>query len=615
MAVRCSSDYGLVGVNTSEVATYFGPSDSPLFGVLHLPKDKQIRAGVIICGSLGREGMDSVRLQRPLADGLADCGLGVLRFDYLGTGDSAFTQDRDDAVDNWRRSIEYALEYLKEIGAQSVTAIALRAGTLILSDVLARSPCIDRVVYIDPIGTGRRYLREQTALFTLTVGADSAPVGKVSILGTRLNSSAAKEFRALRLNADPPDGVDHLLVVRTGELEPQVSALAQIDRVRSVPVDGLTEFAQIAETLTPLPLTAIDTVISWVDGGASPIRTTAIPRYVTSVNMPAEDPSQAQADAVVECIERIGPDDLFAIRTRPERTPEGDGKVVLFYATAYDLHIGPMREWVEMSRRIAESGAQALRFDQSGIGQSGPVSRQQWRPVYSRRGVAGAIAAAEHAAKDPRNLRAVGICSGSWYAAHAVRATGSGAVILVNSIVWNWRTAIPSLWQWDVKRSLNNATSSEPRTYGKIESWRKRVIVSMKPARKALQHTVHSYTPRFVLMLLWRLGLAHVPEAMLAALARNGTAATVLLSPPDAELFEGKGGYSGLKRLERISASPRLVTPPIGDHSAYHQAMLEAIRQAVIDSLSTPKRNSGLGANGKELLGNGGSDLGMTRRA
>jgi predicted alpha/beta hydrolase len=71
-------------MTTTEVPTFFGPSGSPLFGVLHLPVDNQIRGGVLICGSLGKEGMDSVRLHRTLADGLARLGFGVLRFDYLG---------------------------------------------------------------------------------------------------------------------------------------------------------------------------------------------------------------------------------------------------------------------------------------------------------------------------------------------------------------------------------------------------------------------------------------------------------------------------------------------------------------------------------------------------
>src|ERR1700733_12000639 len=145
---------------TTEVPTFCGTSDSPLFGVVHLPVDNEIRGGVLICGSLGKEGMDSARLHRTPADGLARLGFGVLRFDYLGTGDSAYAQVRDDAVANWVASVGHALDYLTLIGAESATAIGIRAGCLILNEYLARSNTVNRVVYLDPYGTGRRYLRE-----------------------------------------------------------------------------------------------------------------------------------------------------------------------------------------------------------------------------------------------------------------------------------------------------------------------------------------------------------------------------------------------------------------------------------------------------------------------
>ena len=90
----------------------------------------------MICGSLGKEGMDSVRLQRVLAGSLARRGFAVLRFDYLGLGDSAYAQGRDDAVANWVASVGHALDYLTLIGAQSATAIGIRAGCLILNQYL-----------------------------------------------------------------------------------------------------------------------------------------------------------------------------------------------------------------------------------------------------------------------------------------------------------------------------------------------------------------------------------------------------------------------------------------------------------------------------------------------
>src|ERR1700722_2497244 len=178
----------------AEVPTFFGPSDSPLFGVVHLPVDNQIRGGVLICGSLGQEGMDSVRLHRVLAGSLARRGFAVLRFDYLGLGDSAYAQGRDDAVANWVASVGHALDYLTMIGAESATAIGIRAGCLILDKYLAQSHTVKRVVYLDPYGTGRRYLREHTTLFRVSVDGDATMPGEVSIVGGRLSGHAAAEF-------------------------------------------------------------------------------------------------------------------------------------------------------------------------------------------------------------------------------------------------------------------------------------------------------------------------------------------------------------------------------------------------------------------------------------
>ena len=233
-------------LTTTEVPTYFGPTDSPLFGVLHLPVDNQIRGGVLICGSLGKEGMDSVRLHRTLAEGLARRGFGVLRFDYLGLGDSAYAQVRDDAVANWVASVGHALDYLTLIGAESATAIGIRAGCLILNEYLTQSHTVNRVVYLDPYGTGRRYLREHTTLFRLSVGEDAATPGEVSIIGGRLSEHAAAEFAALRMGANPVSahGVDNVLLVRRpAETDKRVTALASDPGVDSIITGGLPECA------------------------------------------------------------------------------------------------------------------------------------------------------------------------------------------------------------------------------------------------------------------------------------------------------------------------------------------------------------------------------------
>ena len=573
-------------MTTTEVPTYFGPSDSPLFGVLHLPVDNQIRGGVLICGSLGKEGMDSVRLHRTLADRLARHGFGVLRFDYLGVGDSAFGQVRDDAVANWVASVGHALDYLTLIGAESVSAIGVRAGCLILQEYLGQSHKINRVVYLDPPGTGRRYLREHTSLFRLSVGEGTPVPGEVSIIGGQLSDQAAAEFSALRLGVDlvTAHGVDHLLVVgRPAETDKRVLDLAAAEGVDSIIASGLPECARPRDFFPPVPYTAVDSIFEWIDENA-PTRThPAVPQYLTTVTMPAEGPDGVD---VVERIERIEPTGLFAIRTLPRHRSPAPTKTVLFFVVAKDLHVGPAREWVELSRRIAASGSQAVRWDPAGQNLSAHISRDPWRWVYCKADLADSIAVARHACQDAGELELVGICAGAWYAAKVARNLGARSVILVNQRPWNWRVTSTLLSQWLTRRLALGADAGRDTDFGSTGSNTKRVKAPARGYREQAKSFMHKHFPRYVLRVLSWVGLVWLPEVVLTRLARRGTGVTVIASPDDEHDFNARGGQAALDRLRGTAQPPRLIATPIGDHSAYHPAILAAIRDAVLADLA-----------------------------
>jgi hypothetical protein len=571
-------------MTTTEVATFFGPSDAPLFGVLHLPVDNQIRGGVLICGSLGKEGMDSVRLYRILADRLARSGFGVLRFDYLGLGDSAYGQVRDDAVANWVKSVGHALDYLTLIGAQSVTAIGIRAGCLILQEYLGQSHTINRAVYLDPPGTGRRYLREHTALFRLSVGDHAQLPGEVSIIGGQFSDQAAAEFAALRMSPDQVSAhsVDKVLLVgRPAETDKRLAALASADGVDSIITDGLPECSRPREVLLPIPFTAVDSIIDWIDGNV-PTRThRAIPHYMTTVTMPAEGPDGVE---VVESIERIEPTGLFAIRTRPRRRSPAPAKTVVFFVTAKDLHVGPTRQWVELSRRIAAAGSQALRWDPAGLGLSAQISRDPSRFAYCKADVTDSIAVARHACQDAGKLELVGICSGSWYAAHTARNIGAGSAILVNPRPWNWRSTPTLLSQWGARRiALHPDAASDADGGSTVESSTKRRLKAfLRAVRNSTKSVIHNRFPRYVVWALSWVGLVWLPEAVLTTLAQRGIRVTLIASPEDMSDFTFRGGPAALDRLQWTALPPRLIATPIGDHSAYHPSILAAIRSAVL---------------------------------
>lgn len=50
-------------------------------------------------------------------------------------------------------------------------------------------------------------------------------------------------------------------------------------------------------------------------------------------------------------------------------------KTALFFVTANRLHVRPA---VELSRRIAAAGSQAVRWDPAGLGLTGQTSRTPW---------------------------------------------------------------------------------------------------------------------------------------------------------------------------------------------------------------------------------------------
>ncbi len=535
--------------------------------------------------------MDSVRLHRVLADGLARRGFGVLRFDYLGLGDSAYAQVRDDAVANWVASVGHALDYLRLIGAQSTTAIGIRAGCLILDEYVTQSHPVNRVVYLDPPGTGRRYLREHTALYRLSVGEDAPIPGEVTIMGGRFSDHAAVEFAALRMGADPvgAHGVGKVLLVgRPAETDKRVTALASAEGVDSIVSGGLAECSRPREIfLPPIPFTAVDQIVEWIDGNVPTGTHRAVPQYLTTVTMPADGPDGVD---VSESIERIAPDGLFVIRARPRRQSPTPAKTVLFFVTAKDLHVGPAREWVELSRRVAASGSQAVRWDPAGLGLSGQLGRNPWRFAFSKADIADSVAVARHACHDAGELQLVGICSGAWYAAQTARDVGARSAVLVNLLVWNWRVTSSLLSQWDARtkalrvsseaNSGASAASEIGRGAGESRTHRLKAVVN--PARESTKRFLHSHLPRSVLRALSRVGLVWLPEDVLGKLADRGTGVTVIVCPEDADRFTAHGGRGALDRLQQTSRPPRLIATPTGDHAAHHPVVLAAIRDTVL---------------------------------
>jgi hypothetical protein len=370
-----------------------------------------------------------------------------------------------------------------------------------------------------------------------------------------------------------------LLVGRPAETDKRVLALASADGVDSVTVHGLPDCARPRDFLPPVPYAAVDSIVEWLDGNVSTRTYGAAPKYLTTVTMPAEGLDGAD---VVETIERIEPTGLFAIRTRPKRRGPAPAKTMLFFVLAKDLHVGPGRKWVELSRRLASTGSQAVRWDPAGLNFSGRVGREPYRFVYSKADIADSIAAARHARRDGGELDVVGICSGAWYAAIAARSLGARSAILVNPRPWNWRITSTLFGQWLIwKNAVGANVPAETRAdtgESKMVKWLKAILNAPRDPVKSL---IHDRLPRYMVRVLSWVGLVWMPEDMLATLAHRGTDVTLIASPEDAADFTFRNGWAALDRLQRTSRPPRVIATLAGDHSAHHPAILAAIDKAV----------------------------------
>lgn len=143
------------------IPAYFGPPSRRIFGIYHAADAaRRSDKAVLLINPFGHEALRIHRFYRLLADRLSRQGVGVLRFDAYGTGDSA-GDDEDLDLHGWSDDIRQAhLELARLSGATRISWFGSRLGASVA--MLAASgqatPHFDQVVAWDPILDGRAYL-------------------------------------------------------------------------------------------------------------------------------------------------------------------------------------------------------------------------------------------------------------------------------------------------------------------------------------------------------------------------------------------------------------------------------------------------------------------------
>lgn len=140
---------------------YFGADGERLFGVYSPPSSIGWRdRGVVLCYPFAGEYVRSHRAFLQLTELLNNAGFPVLRFDYIGTGDSE-CEIGDVTLSSWIKNIEFSIDEIKRLsGARKVVLIGLRLGAALACLVERPERDVSEIVLWDPIVDGKSYLSD-----------------------------------------------------------------------------------------------------------------------------------------------------------------------------------------------------------------------------------------------------------------------------------------------------------------------------------------------------------------------------------------------------------------------------------------------------------------------
>lgn len=540
--------------SSASFATWFGPTDASLFGVVNHPVDRHANTGVVVVPSLGIEQVTTYRGARALAEQLALAGIPTLRYDHPGTGSSTGDQLSETAWDAWESGVAAAVQSMRDRGVDHVVVVGIRAGALIAASALSstRMPGTSLAVW-DPPQSGRRFLREQTAKYRLTVGDDPTDPG-VSVLGGHFSEATATRIRGAKwasgmranilaarpeVHADPTIAAladEHTHTVKLTQSELFTAPLAFIHHVPEPDIEQL-----------------VDAILALSEREGHSKGTAEVASFDPTPRRTAIVARRADRTLVEEELSTITTRELTLTTTRVVGEPVRGG--VVFQTTANEPAWGPTRAWVEAARENAGNGLACYRFDKTGSGEGGTIEPGEIAVLYSHASRDDAVDVLSALELPARSLLLVGLCSGAWMSAESAIRARAGAALLFGMIQWS-RVREPVTKQFLLDHGYDLENQLPPAT----ESGRTR----LKPlARRLLPYPLWEQ--------LGRRGVTQVPGPLLADLEEAGVRTVVALTPEDDEHFTFQRGDDGLKRLRRRGYSGRIerIETPQGDHNLY----------------------------------------------
>lgn len=561
---------------------YF-PSDAPrLFGWLHVPPAEQAAdVGLVICKPFGAEAMGGHRSLRAFAEMAAATGVPALRFDYLGTGDSANIDPDADQIEAWCCDVRSAVDELRRrTGVTRVCLLGFRLGAMLATLAAARSDCVDGLILVAPVISGPRYLQEMrtTRLAALLGAAPAEPAsdsagdaaapgaGSMEVSGYAVSGATISALSRIDLAAQAAPRVSGMLVIDRDDLP---EARAWVDALSGHGVQteyaalpGFVQMMITAPHFTLIPHTMIAVAREWLLRFES-VRSMSAPQHAawrepgsTAAAVSRLPLPEGEIDGVLsERPVRFGPGGMiFGIVTEPGGNERRRRAVVLVNNGA-DYHIGSARMSVSLARRWARRGYCVLRMDLTGLGDSDTRHGRPDNEVFPPTAVEDVRAAIEFMRERYQvgDLSIFGLCSGAYHALRAgVAALPLNRIFMVNPQIFSWKegTPIDAINVADVVRApavyrelaVSRANWCKLLT-GKVDVARI-VKICFRRVALSLESTLRG------LLRLMGLRLPSDLGWQLEQIAARGVQTTIVFSrgDPGIELLRMRGG-SGIKRL------------------------------------------------------------------
>jgi dienelactone hydrolase len=446
---------------------YFPSGDQQLFAWLHRAAAADATDwGVVICKPFGYEALCAHRSMRAFAQTAAGLGMPALRFDYLGSGDSADIDPATDQVEAWTRDIVCAVtELRRRTGVMRICLLGFRLGAL-LATLAARDCQADALALVAPVVSGRKYLREARAALLAGEAAEEArsegprsmrgsAERDMEVNGFALAVATVASLSALDLEDGNASGVSDVLLVDRSDL-PVARAWSQALIAKGVRTEyhALPGFIAMMMTAPHLAVMAEEMLArtrEWLarlkraPRGAPTLhashgRLSTTQPSAQRLILPGDEASSSAT--VTERPLFLDPDaqTLFGIVTEPRRD-EPRRRAVIFLNTGGDHHIGASRMYVSLARSWARRGYHVLRMDLSGLGDSPARAGRPENEVFPVEALSDIRCAVEcmRASYRCNEVTLLGLCSGAY---HAFRAAAAGIavnrILMVNPETFFW---------------------------------------------------------------------------------------------------------------------------------------------------------------------------------